>query len=228
MERTPLHPAAARPRTRAEAGSYCEAGTAKRAWTAMSYGPARPPFSADTVEASSGGDVLTDRFRALPFTQSFQSACQKPQPLSTSSSRLEPVTTIGSPRWVRLKNHFALDGLMLMQPWLTFALPWLPTDQGALWTYSPLSEIRTDLYTVRLYPPGLPGLMPIQEDVIVTGSSFDIARWTPLVVVYLRAPPLPMLVGMVRTFLPLTVTTILWVSSPAVEICESPTLKRSE
>ena len=41
---------------------------------------------------------------------------------------------IGSPGPKLSKNHFALVGLMLMQPWLTSRLPWSSTDHGALCT----------------------------------------------------------------------------------------------
>lgn len=53
-----------------------------------------------------------------------------------------PTTLTTSPSRTVSKNHSALSVLIPVQPWLTLALPWDPTDHGAACTYSPLQVTR--------------------------------------------------------------------------------------
>src|SRR5215207_7863361 len=59
-----------------------------------------------------------------------------------------PATLTTSPGWASRKNHAALAGDRLMQPWDTFSRPCCSTDHGAEWTNSPLLEIRVAYSTL--------------------------------------------------------------------------------
>ena len=58
------------------------------------------------------------------------------------SSPMLLTTLTMSPSLMFSKNQAALPVLMPVQPWLTFAEPCEPTDQGAACTYSPLQVTR--------------------------------------------------------------------------------------
>lgn len=52
-----------------------------------------------------------------------------------------PTTCTMSPIRLKLKKASESFGDRFMQPWDTFTWPCDPTDHGASWTYSPLSEM---------------------------------------------------------------------------------------
>src|SRR4051812_17937121 len=75
--------------------------------------------------------------RAEPVEYSANGTFQSPMPLVRVIGLSVPVYSTTSPIMLFSKSQPAFAVLMPVQPWLTLARPWEPTDHGAAWTNSP-------------------------------------------------------------------------------------------